>query len=147
MVRRSALGEGVRFDEGDCNYGAPGCAGGEDTQFIYDVLRGDERSVMFIPDAVAFHAVKPHEMRLVEVLRRYRRIGLSRAARLHSMGKANEIPNFSKVINRALKPIASVATLNLNDAAKQAARAAMCYGEWLGGKTLAGKRRANVPTE
>lgn len=146
MIRRSAL-EGTRFDEGNCNYGAPGSVGGEDTQFIYEILRGDQMSVVFVPDAMTFHAVKPHEMRLLEVLRRYRRIGCSRAARLHSLGKAHELPNFSKVIKRALKPIVCAATLNLNDAARHATRAAMCYGEWMGGKSLTGKNSANASME
>jgi glycosyltransferase involved in cell wall biosynthesis len=147
MIRRSALENGARFDEGDSNYGAPGSAGGEDTRFIYDVLSGGEKLVMFIPDAIAFHAIRPHEMRMRAVLRRYRRIGRSSAMRMHSLGKTNELANFSKVIKRVLKSIRNAAALNLNEAARQAVQAAMCYGEWIGGKSLRGTSEANVSTE
>lgn len=139
MVRRSALREGVRFDEGLQNYGASpnqGGYGGEDTKFAYDVLNGRESDLIFIPAATVFHAVTKNEMRLGSVLRRYRNIGKSRAARLHLIGKAHDVTGPAKIVAKCLKAILYAIVLDTNKAAQSGAAAAQCFGEWIANRQI-----------
>jgi glycosyltransferase involved in cell wall biosynthesis len=132
MVRKSSLEAGHRFDEGSNNFGIAGGFGGEDVRFAYDVLRGRENSLIFVPSALVLHVIKPHELRFIEVLKRYARIGRSRAARLSCLGRSDEVAGLRKVAAHALKAIGGVVSLNVRKAAKHGTIAAMRYGEWSG---------------
>ncbi len=132
MVRKSAVGTTHRFDEGSNNFGVAGGFGGEDVRFAYEVLRGRENSLIFAPAALVLHVIKPHELRFTEVLKRYARIGRSRAARLSCLGRSDELAGFRKVAVHALKAIGGAVSLNVRKAAKHGTIAAMRYGEWTG---------------
>ena len=70
-VRAAALG-GLRFDEGELNFGAGGAGGAEDVDLAVRVaaLSG----AVFVPGARVDHIVQCHEMRLGWLLRRRVRI-------------------------------------------------------------------------
>jgi hypothetical protein len=143
MVRRAAIDRGVRFDEGDLNYGAidgRSGHGGEDVKFVYDVLQGKGNELIFVPDAIVFHAVSPAEMRFVSVLKRYRRIGQSRAGRLHATGQTAKIAKPGKILATTLKAALYAALLNRNRAAEYSVRLARLYGEWMGHTTPAARK-------
>ncbi len=129
FVRRAALGA-TRFDEGSANYGAAGVAtGGEDTKFALSVLGEADAKLWYERDALAHHYIKPDELKLRTVLRRYVQIGETRAKRLSSLGQTDKISPPHKAFFKALKVIAYCSTAQFGRAAEEATKAAMYYGE------------------
>lgn len=75
MVRRRVL-ESVKFSERPgLNFGdTAGSAGGEDSAFVHEALLQGYRA-RFVPQACVQHIVRPYQVGLAPVLRRYLRIG------------------------------------------------------------------------
>ena len=75
MARRRVL-ESVRFSERPgLNFGdSAGSAGGEDSAFVHDALTRGYRA-RYVPAACVKHIVRPYQVGLAPVLRRYLRIG------------------------------------------------------------------------
>lgn len=75
MVRRKVL-EATRFSEDEgLNFGGNALAGGgEDTAFVKQAVAGGA-ATYYVPGASVRHIVRPHEIGLLPVLRRYVRIG------------------------------------------------------------------------
>lgn len=130
FIRRLAA-SGHRFDEGMVNYGAAGVKGGsEDTKFALTVLGSESGKIWYEREALVFHYIKPAEMSVESVLKRYVRIGEGRAARLEAMGQAHKASSALKTVLKAVKIVPHICAGRLGSAAAKATTAAMCYGEW-----------------
>jgi len=79
MVRRRIIGS-VRFSErpGVNFAGDAASAGGEDTAFVQEALSGS-RKAHYVPGACVKHIVRPSQVGILPVFRRYLRIGRSMA--------------------------------------------------------------------
>lgn len=149
MLRRSPVLENMRFDEGPQNYGThsnKGAHGGEDTKFAYDILGSDDNELIYIPSAVVFHAINKKEMRLSSVLTRYKKIGKSRAYRLHLIGKSGDISGLGKVLRRSIKALFYALTMNSKKAAQNGVMSARFLGEWLADRQIRKTKRSGELT-
>jgi glycosyltransferase involved in cell wall biosynthesis len=77
VVRRNT--REARFDEGALNYGA-GPAGGEDTLFARSAA-GPDGVILFVPEALVHHIVRPEQIGLRPYVRRQYRIALGQLRR------------------------------------------------------------------
>jgi glycosyltransferase involved in cell wall biosynthesis len=77
LVRRNTLD--ARFDEGELNYGS-GPAGGEDTHFARSAA-GPDGVILFVPEALVHHIVRPEQIGLKPYVRRQYRIALGQLRR------------------------------------------------------------------
>ena len=135
-VPRQALGS-LRFDTGQVNFGAQGtAAGGEDAR-LAAALAAQGWTIIHVPEARAGHVISAEETGFDAALRRFVRIGRSRAAFL-GLGPAHVPALAAKVLVR-LAAIMALAPFGPARAGEQLARLATTWGRLAG--ALGGGRR------
>lgn len=135
-VARKAVGS-LRFDTGPANFGAGGMAtGGEDSRLAAAIAAAGWQ-VVHVPAATAGHVISPAEMRSGGALRRFVRIGRSRATYL-GLGPGHAPALAAKALLRLLAA-AALAPFRTDAAGRQLAALATTLGR-LDGALRGGKR-------